>query len=321
MSLEQVSRALKAAADPSRLRLLAALSEAEASVGELQTVLGQSQPRISRHLRLLTEAGLVQRFREGHWVYYRLEDGARARTLQGAIQAWFDPRDPQLTLDRQALADVKTRRRKEAYAPGVKRAPLGFTGARPERGEIAAAVADVLPAREFDSVLSLGCGTPGLLESLAPRAQRLIGVETQRAQRNLARTRVADARLANCSIRAADARALSFADESFDCVALDEVLSASEEPRAVLQEALRVLRPSSVLLILDRIEPVLVQLKPRGPGATLIENQLVTRLAEQGCELQSRYWFPGRQLAYALFAAQRNPARLRAGPQAGVHTL
>ncbi len=321
MSLAQVSKALKAAADPSRLRLLAALSQGETSVGELQTVLGQSQPRVSRHLRLLTESGLVQRFREGHWVYYRLDDGMPARTLQQAIQAWFDPRDPQLTLDRQALAAIKARRRKDAYASGARDSAPIFSGPRPERKEIAAAVADVLPANQLESVLSLGCSTPGLLESLAPRTRRMIAVETHRAQRSLARTRIADAGFANCSIRTADFQALTFSDGAFDCVVLDTMLSVSEDPRGALQEALRVLGRSGQLFILDRIEPALVQLQPRGRSAALIENQLVTRLAEQGCEIQSRYWFPGRQLAYALFTARRNAARLRREASARAHKL
>jgi DNA-binding transcriptional ArsR family regulator/2-polyprenyl-3-methyl-5-hydroxy-6-metoxy-1,4-benzoquinol methylase len=312
MSLELATLTLKAAADPTRLRLLALLARGEASVGELQRVLDQSQPRVSRHLRLLTEAGLVERFREGHWVFYRLASGEQPAALWTGIRAVLDPDDAGLRADAEAFAGVQRERQRDAFTQRAQW--LGMPQARPGPDALRDALEDCLADRLLEDALDVGCGAGSLLAPLAARAQRVIGVDVARVMRNLARSRIAETALANCSIRDADLHALPFADDAFDCVVLDEVLGASATPGQGLDEAARVLRPGGRLLILDRIEPAAIRLRRAAAiEAGLIENQLGTWLAERGLQLHTRYWFPGPSLAYALFSADRAPGLARTG--------
>src|SRR3979409_2188060 len=99
--------ALKAAGEATRLRVLALLAEAELTVSDLTDILRQSQPRISRHLKLLAEAGLIERFREGTWAFFRLaEHGGGAEVARALIER-LDPADPVIARDRDRLASVR----------------------------------------------------------------------------------------------------------------------------------------------------------------------------------------------------------------------
>ena len=109
MSFVLASRRLKALAEPTRLRLLALLAGGEVTVGELQAILGQSQPRVSRHLKLLADAGLVERFRDGHWVYYRLSGDPKARALSAAAIAQLPAADQQRLADQAADQTIASR--------------------------------------------------------------------------------------------------------------------------------------------------------------------------------------------------------------------
>ena len=312
MSFDHASLCLKAAADPSRLRLLAVLACGEASVGELQAVLAQSQPRVSRHLRLLTEAGLVERDREGHWVFYRLVRQPAANSLLEGIWPLIDTDDPQRLADQQSFEQVKQARRRDAYSSGAALVAASQSRERPDAGSLTAALDEVLGDTQFSALLDIGCGSGALLALLARRSQKLVGVDVARSMRNLARSRASDQGLANCSIRDGELSALPFADQSFDCVVLDEVLSVVADPGAGLDEAIRVLRPFGQLLVLDCVAPVAVRLES-GAGRRLIENQLSAWMSERRIRLRERIWFPGKTLAYALFAGELNPVWARTG--------
>ena len=151
MSFDLASRTLKAAADPTRLRLLALLDRGEATVGELQEILDQSQPRVSRHLRLLSDADLVERFRDGQWVYYRVATAAAARALVRAAIETLDPQDPELLADRERLDQVKRERQRDAFG-GRSALTSTLAGTRPGDAELRETVDDVLG----DGVVSTG---------------------------------------------------------------------------------------------------------------------------------------------------------------------
>jgi SAM-dependent methyltransferase len=309
MSLTGALQSLKAAADPTRLRLLALLANGEATVGELQEILEQSQPRVSRHLRLLDEADHVVKFRDGHWIYYRLASEPAA--IIGEILALIDTDDEQLVRDRMALDRVKRNREREVFG---HRAP-GMTGAveRPSVASFAEAIDECIGEQRLDNVLDVGCGSGTLLRLLGPRSRRVVGIDRSRRMRLLARSRLHQAGLANCTIRNGDLAQLPFDDDSFDLVILDEVLNGSDDVRAGLIEARRVLQPAGKLWIADRVRPVARQLPDPQGGARLIENQLTTLLSELGFRVSQRIWFPGKVMEFVLFTAEPDNLQQRTG--------
>ena len=302
MELEQTLQRLRAIAEPTRLRLLALLSAGEISVGELSSVLGQSQPRVSRHLRLLVEAGLVNRFRDRHWVYYRLVSDAALRELLQRVLGPVQEQDPTLAADRKAMQAVKDLRESSAYTALGPSPALWRTAnhVRPSEAALAEALDDAIGNRPIGDLLDIGSGAGTVLKLLSPRATSAVGVDTAKEMRLLARARLQRAGLADCTLRNADTHDLPFVANSFDTVVLDEVLAQSKQPEAALREAGRVLRPSGCLLIMDRILPVTGHAaEPTG----LHENQLQELLRDQDYSIAHRSWFPGRSLDRALFAA------------------
>jgi DNA-binding transcriptional ArsR family regulator len=313
MSLELATRIFKAASDPSRLRLLALLERGEASVGELQTILEQSQPRVSRHLRLLTEAGLVERFRDGQWIYYRLAATPVARNTLAVLDAAADSADTQMLADYNALRRMTEERQREAWQSGsARRTLLAFpAAAQVDDQHLRDALDDALGGGSLGEVLVVGRRAGSLLGLLAPRASQAAGVAPTRALRLLARSSVHAAGLTNCTIRDASPQALPFEAACFDVVLLDEVLGQQMLP--VLREAVRVLRPGGRLLILDRVRPAQSRLSAEAREPGLAENHLLAALAEAGCRLSSRSWLPGRAMEHALFTAVVETSQPRTG--------
>lgn len=318
MSLETALRAVKAAGDSTRLRLLALLASGEVAVGELQEILEQSQPRVSRHLRLLDEAGLVDKFRDGHWVYYRLATRVAVTSLLQQLIDLAGSDDPQLQRDFAALSRVKQRRQKDAYAKHESEPLLDvvYSGDRPGGSSFREALDECLGDRRFEDVLDIGSGSGTLLCMLGERARNVVGVDISKDMRLLARSRAHQSGLANCTVRNADLRALPFADDSFDLVVLDEVLGGIDEPLSGLREATRVVKRDGQLIIVDRIQPVARRLSPPSGNRALIENQLTTLLSELGYRISDRIWFPGRVMEYALFSALPDISQPRTGTHA-----
>ncbi|MDH3976882.1 MAG: metalloregulator ArsR/SmtB family transcription factor [Gammaproteobacteria bacterium] len=318
MPFETTLQALKASADQTRLRLLALLAHGEATVGELQEILEQSQPRVSRHLRLLDEAGLVEKFRDGHWVYYRLSSADTYRSFVSQLLAMSGD-DAVTDDDRVALNQVKQNRERDVYKEST---PVTAMTSRPSLEQCEEAFEECLGGGQLGDVLDIGCGSGALLRLLARRATRAVGVDNAKRMRLLARSRSHQAELSNCTIRDGDMKKLPFADDSFDVVLLDEVLGHSNNLSAnnllkVLTEAQRVLRPEGSLLIMDRLQPVARNLTPQQGEARLVENQLTVCLSELGFRVTHKIWFPGRIMEYALFSAIADRAQTRTG-QAGI---
>jgi len=243
---------LRAAGDSTRLRLLMLLCEAELTVSELTQILGQSQPRVSRHLKLLGEAGLLERFKEGTWVFYRAAAGKEAALLSSALRALSDPAgDPVLVSDRRRLADVRAARAHEAAAYFKANAP-NWERLRslhvPERN-VEATILNALGPPDLESVLDAGTGTGRMLELLAPHISRGVGVDVSQEMLSIARDRLKDA--PHCQLRLGDVYRLPFLEQDFDAVLFHQVLHYLDDPAAALREALRVLRPGGRMLIVD----------------------------------------------------------------------
>ena len=265
--LGQVVRALKSAAEPTRLRLLVLLSHGELTVGELCQVLGQSQPRISRHLRVLTEAGLLDRFREQQCVYYR--SPVRGRNLEWLRQllSMTHPDTVMLKRDRERAGEV-VRRRAAAAAQQLSAdqiegsaswhetpaAPRSLTGEAAPREELAGALLAELGPSSIGDMLDIGTGSGLMMEILGPCAQHAIGIDISTPALRLARTRVHGAGLSHCEFRRGDMYSLAWDHGSFDTVTIDRVLATAARPIDAVIEAARVLRPSGRLVVIEDFE-------------------------------------------------------------------
>ncbi len=239
---------LRACADPSRLRLLALCARGSFCVSELTVILGQSQPRLSRHLKLLLDAGLLECSREGAHAWFSrgtapLVDGVLARLPEHDPLLAADARAAARVLAERARAASESFRRQgadwdEAHAlalpvEAIEQALLRLIGPRAGR------------------LLDVGTGTGRLLEVLAPHIERGLGVDASRAMLALARSRLSKPEMAHCAVRQADMYRLPLADGSFDTAVLQMVLHYAEDPAAALAEAARVLRPGGLLLVID----------------------------------------------------------------------
>ena len=253
IAMDTVIAALKAAGEVTRLRILALLGQAELTVKDLTAILGQSQPRISRHLKLLAEAGLIDRYPEGAWVFYRLTDSGAARRLVDEVFSLIDTGDPVLSRDRERLAEVK-REHAEAAGRYFAENAAGWDTIRALHvadAAVEAAMVEALGDRRFDSLLDLGTGTGRLLELLAPLYARATGVDASADMLAIARANLGRAGRVNAQVRLGDIQHLPFVRNSFDVVTIHQVLHYLDEPERAVAEAARVLRPGGRLLIVD----------------------------------------------------------------------
>jgi ubiquinone/menaquinone biosynthesis C-methylase UbiE/DNA-binding transcriptional ArsR family regulator len=245
--------ALKAAAEPTRLRILVLLSRGELNVKDLTRILGQSQPRISRHLKLLAEAGLVERAPEGSWVYFRLTERGRGGEISRLILAALDATDPVLLRDRKRAEDVQSERQDAAQAYFQSHAGEWdrIRALHIAEGEVEAAVSAALGRGPFETLVDLGTGTGRMLELFADRYKRGIGLDLTPAMLAYARAKLERAGIAHAQVRQADIYDLPLADGSADAVVMHQVLHFLADPQRAIREAVRVLAPGGRLLIVD----------------------------------------------------------------------
>ncbi|MEP5516729.1 MAG: metalloregulator ArsR/SmtB family transcription factor [Bauldia litoralis] len=252
-SIDALLAALRAAGESSRLRILSLLHQAELSVKDLTAILGQSQPRISRHLKLLSDGGLVGRFPEGAWVFYRLTEGRAGRRFADELLAAADPDDPVLARDRERLAQIKQDHASEADRYFTENAGAWdkIRALHVAEDAVETAVADLIGERPFDSLLDLGTGTGRMLELLNPLYSRAIGVDASSSMLAVARANLDRAGIGNVQVRLGDIYNLPLPRDSFNLVVVHQVLHFLDDPERALAEAARVLRPGGRLLIVD----------------------------------------------------------------------
>jgi ubiquinone/menaquinone biosynthesis C-methylase UbiE len=252
--MEQLLAALRAAAEPTRLRLLALAAAGPFCVMEFTEILGQSQPRLSRHLKLLCEAGLLERLREGANVWFAVPAGAPGALVRDLL-ARMPADDAILETDRRQAARVLAERARIA-SESFHRQGADWDEMRaldlPAQAVEASLLARV-PEHGIDRLLDIGTGTGRVLELLAPRIRQGIGIDASKAMLALARARLARAGLSHCSVRLGDMYRLPLADGSIDAVMLQMVLHYAEQPENVIAEAARVLRPGGLLLVVDLV--------------------------------------------------------------------
>ncbi len=244
--------ALEALGEPTRLRLAALLGEAELTVTELTTILGQSQPRVSRHLKLMVDAGLVERHREGAWAFFRLQEKGSARLVRDAL-ATMDSTDAVLTADRARLTEVRAERVKSADSYFAEHA-VDWDRLRAlhvAETDVEKALLSEIGKGPFRAVLDLGTGTGRMLELLATRAERAVGVDASPAMLSVARANLERAGLRNAQVRHGDIYALPVERDSYDVVVVHQVLHYLDDPARAIREACRALRPGGRLFVVD----------------------------------------------------------------------
>lgn len=244
---------LKAAGEDTRLRLLALMGEGELTVSELTEIMGQSQPRISRHLKLLAEAGLVERFREASWVFYRRATDTAGAALTAALLDLMDPDDEVLLRDRERLEAVRATRAAQAQAYFRAHAHEwdAIRRLHAPDDEVEAAITSALSTAPIGSLLDLGTGTGRILELFAGQIERGVGIDLSSDMLSVARANLERAGVRNCSVRQGDIYNLALPRDAFDVVVIHQVLHFLEDAPRALKEAARVLKPGGRVLVVD----------------------------------------------------------------------
>jgi ubiquinone/menaquinone biosynthesis C-methylase UbiE/DNA-binding transcriptional ArsR family regulator len=252
-SLADLVGGLRGVGETTRLRLVAVLAQGELNVSELTQVLGQSQPRVSRHLKLMSDAGLLERHKEGSWVVFRISEHGRGGELARAILALLPGDDPVLAGDRMRLGRVLETRRRIAMAYFSANAAQWdyIRSLHVAEEEVEAAMARLIGPQTTGFHLDLGTGTGRMLELFAPLAGQAIGIDQSREMLAVARAKLDAEGLSRVQVRQGDMLALPYGDATADLVTIHQVLHFLDEPARALHEAARVLKVGGRLLIAD----------------------------------------------------------------------
>ena len=261
--MEELLVSLKAAAESTRIRIMFILSHGEMNVSELTYVLGQSQPRVSRHLKLMSEAGLLSRHKEGNWVLFRLRGEGLAGALARALVDMLSDRETMLSGDLARLEEVKRQRDERAAAYFAENAGSWseLRSLHVDEASVEAAMRSLIGPSSFATLVDLGTGTGRVLELFAAQAASLHGIDLSREMLAIARSALERNGIKHAELRQSDIFALPLPDASADVVTIHQVLHFLDEPQKALLEARRILKPDGKLLIVDFAPHELEQLR------------------------------------------------------------
>lgn len=252
-TMEDLLQGLRAVAEPTRLRILALCAHAELTVSDLTLILNQSQPRVSRHLKLMVEANVLERFREGQWAFYRVSQDGPASKLAHTLVDLVPEEDEAPARDLERLEDIK-RRRAEAADEYFRKNAQQWDELRRlyvDDAEIEAALRRLVPDDEVGRLLDIGTGTGRILEIFADHYERAVGVDRSREMLAVARANLDRAGVSDWQVRQGDMYALPTPAGSFDTVTVHMVLHYAEDPAGAIREAARVLKPGGRLIVVD----------------------------------------------------------------------
>jgi ArsR family transcriptional regulator len=311
--VEILLAALKAVAEPTRLRLLALCAHADLTVTELTQILGQSQPRVSRHLKLLCDGGLLDRRREGSWAYFQLAQNGPAGELARTLVDSLPGDDPSISLDLERLEQVM-RARAERAAEYFRRNAAKWDEMRSlyvDEAEIEGALLDLLPEGEVRDLIDIGTGTGRMIEVFAPRVRRATGVDLSREMLLIARSKLERAGLRNCRVQQGDMYQLPVPNESFDAAIIHQVLHFAENPAEAIAEAARVLRPGGRLVVVDfaRHEQAFLGAEHAHRWLGFGADEVTAWCKGAGLKPEAPRVLPGHPLNVLIWCAARPPAR------------
>jgi ArsR family transcriptional regulator len=252
--MSNLVEAFRALSDPTRVRILALLRTMELSVGDLAQILVQSQPRVSRHTKILIDAGLAIRRKEGSWVFLSPADPAHVEPVFALFDAWsqLDGEDPWTVADKARLAAVRADRAAaaERYFEGHATHWDELRSLYIGEPEVEAAIGRALSGRPLGRLLDIGTGTGRMIELLGAGAEKATGIDRSPEMLRMARAKFAEAGL-TAELRQGDMYALPLPSQSADTIVIHQVLHYALQPPAVITEAARVLAPGGRLLIAD----------------------------------------------------------------------
>jgi ubiquinone/menaquinone biosynthesis C-methylase UbiE len=243
----------QALADPTRLRILALLRLMELSVGELAQVLGQSQPRVSRHLKILSDAAVLERRKEGSWVFLTLADPERVAPMFELVDGWADAATRAMFAADAARTETIRADRTEAanrYFAGHAEVWDQIRSLHVAESEVERAIDRTLGRRPLGRLVDIGTGTGRMIELFGPRSSQSVGIDRSSEMLRLARVKLESAGISS-SLRQGDMYALPLADHSADSVIIHQVLHYAHSPATAIAEAARVLAPGGTLLVVD----------------------------------------------------------------------
>lgn len=306
----------KALADDTRLRIMLLLQLMELSVGELAAVLDQSQPRVSRHVRILAEAGLAERHKEGSWVFLRPalpRMGGPAAALLDAFLRSDDAVGAALTAqhdaDRAQLDAIRTVRDQRAADFFAQHAGQwdAIRSLHLPEAEVESALADLIGARELGRLLDIGTGTGRMIELFAPSADRSTALDRSPEMLRLARAKLQHLAAGRIDLVQADFYALPLADASFDTILLHQVLHYAQNPQGVIDEAGRVAAPGAQIAIVDFAAHGIEELRERDAHARLgfADDQIAAMLASAGFDSTRTQSLSGGTLTVKIWLGRR----------------
>lgn len=315
--MQSVPEIFRSLADPTRLRIVTLLRAMELSVGELAQVLGQSQPRVSRHVKILIDAGLAERRKEGSWVFLSLGNARRVEPLFTLLDRWTESEgeDPWAVADAARLAAVRSDRAAAAERYFASHA-ADWDELRTlhiAETEVEAAIARALGERSVGRLIDIGTGTGRMIELFGASAERAVGVDRSPEMLRLARVKLAQAGLASAELRQGDMYALPLASGSADTVILHQVLHYAQQPAAAVAEAARLLSTGGRLLIVDFAPHEREELRTRDAHARLgfADEAVLGWMAAAGLEARVLEHLEGGELTVTLWVGERSEARLK----------
>jgi ubiquinone/menaquinone biosynthesis C-methylase UbiE len=305
----------QALADPTRLRMLALLRLMELSVGELAQVLGQSQPRVSRHLKILSDAGVLERRKEGSWVFLTLAQADRVDPLFALVDAWADSATEALfESDAARIEAIRTERAEAAnrYFAGHAEVWDQIRSLHVAESEVERAIDGALGERPLGRLVDIGTGTGRMIELFGPRAALAIGIDRSSDMLRLARVKLEAAGI-HSSLRQGDMYALPLADSSADSIIVHQVLHYAHSPAAAVAEAARVLAPGGTLLIVDFAAHEREELRATDAHIRLgFEDEVMAGwFAAAGLEVDQVRHLEGGELTVTLWRGVKAPLKQR----------
>ena len=304
----------RALADPTRLRIITLLRSMELSVGELAQVLGQSQPRVSRHVKILVDAGLVERRKEGAWVFIALSRGGAVTALLPALDAWNDKAggDHWAIADNARLAAVRADRAAaaerwfEAHAVEWD----AIRSLHVAESEVEAAMRRALEAAPVGRLVDIGTGTGRILELFGEQATSAIGIDRSPEMLRVARAKLTE-EVPTAELRQGDMYALPLGDGTADCVILHQVLHFAQQPAAAIAEGARLLASGGRMLIVDFAPHEREELRTQDAHARLgfADQAVLGWLRDAGLDGEVFEHLSGGELTVTLWLGTRRAAR------------
>jgi ArsR family transcriptional regulator len=315
MTSEEVIEALRAAGEPTRLRILALLANEELAVMELTQILDQSQPRVSRHLKLLSDAGLIERFPDGAWVFYRVAADPAMRHFVDQVLDMIVSSDLGMQRDAERLDAVRGERSNDAQSYFERNAARWdeIRSLYVSEANVEAAILSAAGAGPFERMIDLGTGAGRMLALLGPQAKDAIGLDLSQQMLNVARLHVTEAGLQGVELRHGDIFATRLPDRSADLVVVHQVLHYLSDPASAVIEAGRLVAPGGRLLIIDFAPHALEFLREAHQHRRLgfSDDEMGRWMAEAGLLAPGLTTLPSASsegLTVKIWVAKRSPA-------------